>query len=85
MWKIVFNKDSNKELFKLSCEVRKRIQKSVNEKLAKNPNHFLIPLVGKFSGLYKFRIGDYRLICEKHNHKLIVVVVKIGNRKEVYK
>ena len=50
-----------------------------------NINLKQIPLVGEFVGYYKFRVGDYRLICSKEDDKLVVIVVEIGHRREVYK
>jgi mRNA interferase RelE/StbE len=44
----------------------------------------LIPLLGDKSGFYKFRVGDYRLLCAKEDDKYIITVVKVKHRKEVY-
>lgn len=38
----------------------------------------------ELSGKYSYRIGDYRVIYEIRNHKLIILVIKIGDRKDVY-
>ena len=44
-----------------------------------------LPLHGKYSGLFKLRVGDWRIVYEvKHNEK-IITVHKIGHRKEIYK
>lgn len=40
------------------------------------------PELGKF---WKYRVGDYRIICDIQDHALIVLVVRIGNRREVYR
>ncbi|HWA90805.1 MAG TPA: type II toxin-antitoxin system RelE/ParE family toxin [Rhizomicrobium sp.] len=42
-------------------------------------------LAGPLSGLWKYRVGDYRLICEIADRRLVVVVAKIGHRREVYR
>ena len=42
------------------------------------------PLTGGLSGYWKYRVGDYRLLCEIHDDKLLVLIVKIGHRREVY-
>lgn len=42
-------------------------------------------LQGNFAKYWRYRVGDYRLICQIKNSELIIVVVKIGHRREVYK
>ena len=42
-------------------------------------------LTGNLSKYWKYRIGDYRLICRIEDEKLLVLIVKIGHRREVYK
>lgn len=84
MYQIIFEKKAEKELYSLDKSVQKRISAAIDEKLKKDPDLFLIPLVGDLAGLYKFRVGDYRLLCKKDGQKLVVVVVRIKHRKEVY-
>ncbi len=84
-WTLEFSAKAEKEIKALDQQIQRRIRDSIKEKLVSNPNHFLIPLVEKFSGLFKFRIGDYRLICEKYDHKFLVIVIKVKHRKEAYK
>ena len=84
MWQIEFTEKADKEFAKLSPETKKRIDKALYGKLLKNPNIHLEPLVADFHGFYKFRVGNYRIICVKENRKLIITVVKIAHRKEVY-
>lgn len=36
-------------------------------------------------GIYKFRVGSYRILCEKRSEALVIIVVKVGDRKEIYK
>jgi mRNA interferase RelE/StbE len=65
--------------------VKLRIKKYILEKLIINPKLYLIPLLGDKSGFYKFRVGDYRLLCVREDLKYIITVVKVKHRKEVYK
>ena len=83
-WKIIFTKRGEKDLKSLSPEVKKLIAKAINTKLLPNPDSALIPLVGKLKGIYKFRAGNYRILCEKRSKTLVIIVVKIAHRKEVY-
>lgn len=41
-------------------------------------------LVGNFSGLWRYRIGDYRLIVEIKEEQLIILLVEVGHRREIY-
>lgn len=50
-----------------------------------NPKLNLVPLVGDKDGLYKFMVGDYRLLCAKDDDIFHVLVIKVKHRKEVYK
>jgi mRNA interferase RelE/StbE len=84
-WKIEFTKQSQKKFNSLDSSVKLRIKKYILEKLIINPKLYLIPLLGDKSGFYKFRVGDYRLLCVREDLKYIITVVKVKHRKEVYK
>lgn len=84
MWQVQFTKRADKDFEKLTPEIRKRIDKAIEEKLLTNPDKYLIGLVGELSDLYKFRVGDYRLLCSKDGHNLIIHVIKVAHRREVY-
>ena len=82
MYDIIFVSKVQKYLEKLNRNDEKRIVKAL-EKLRIRPEAYLIRLVGEES--YKFRVGDYRLIIDLNKTQLIVLVVKIGHRRNVYK
>jgi len=84
MWKVEFTKKADKDFSKLTPEARKRIDKAIEEKLLINPDKHLIPLVGELNGFYKFRVGTYRLLCQKSGNVFIITVVRIGHRREIY-
>ncbi len=62
----------------------KRIIKKVETHLIKDPLTLGKPLRGNFSGLYRYRIGDYRVIYQVIHNELIIDVVTVGHRKDVY-
>ncbi len=84
-WKVDITPPAIKDIAALDRQTRARIEKDIALKLSVNPDKFLIPLVGKFGGTYKFRVGDYRLLCKKETDKLLILVVEVGHRKEIYK
>ena len=82
MYEIILDKKAEKFLDKLSSKEKERIVRAL-EKLRFRPESYLKRLVGENS--YKFRIGDYRAIIDIYKNKLIVLVLKIGHRKKIYK
>jgi mRNA interferase RelE/StbE len=82
MYEILFDTQAEKQLKKIDSQNQKRILEKI-EKLKNSPN-LGIPLTGNLAGLFKLRIGDYRTIYQIRNHELIILVLKIGHRRNVY-
>lgn len=82
MYKILFSKQSLNFFRKLDKSTQERISKKINE-LKQNPK-LGIPLVANLAGLWKLRIGDYRIIYQIKNEELIIFVLKMGHRRNVY-
>ena len=85
MWKIVYKKSVKKDLKYISKDVQKVIQKSIENKLMIDPLHFGKPLRKNLTGLMKLRVRDYRIIYSINRQVVVVYVIKIGHRKEIYK
>ncbi len=49
-----------------------------------NPRSTGKALQGNLSGYWRYRVGDYRVICQIHDAKLIILVIDLGHRKDVY-
>ncbi len=86
-WRVEFDALADKELDRLDPQHAKRILKFLSEKIKgdEDPRRFGSPLRYGLTGLWKYRVGDYRIICEIQNNVLIVLVVRIGHRREVYR
>ena len=86
-WKIEFDPAALKELSKLDKPVEKRILKFLRERVAKLDDLRQVGarLQGPMRGLWKYRVGDYRLICSLENDRLVVLVLRVGHRHEIYK
>jgi mRNA interferase RelE/StbE len=86
-WKIEFDPAALKELSKLDKPVEKRILKFLRERVAKlnDPRQVGARLQGAMSGLWKYRVADYRLICSLESDRLVVLVLRVGHRREIYK
>ena len=87
VWKIELSETAGKQLAKLDKDEAKRITKFPRQRLAviENPRSTGKALTGPLGSLWRYRVGDYRLICEIQDGVLCILVVKIGNRREVYK
>ena len=83
--KIEFTSIAKKQLSKLDKPIQKQIRKYLDEvALLENPRQRGKGLVGNYAGLWRYRVGDYRLVCEIIDEKIIVTVLRISHRKEVY-
>ncbi|MDO8953982.1 MAG: type II toxin-antitoxin system RelE/ParE family toxin [Gammaproteobacteria bacterium] len=75
-----------KLLAKLPANIEKRILKKLDAVLAlKNPRSIGDSLSGPLHGLWRYRVGDYRIICDIQEDKVVVLVLNIGHRREIYK
>ncbi len=54
-------------------------------RLAENPRQWGKPLDGDKVGLWRYRVGDYRLICDIQDERITVLVIRVGHRKDVYR
>jgi mRNA interferase RelE/StbE len=85
MWTIRYKKSVKKDLKKISAEVRTIIRQAIEEKLMTDPLKFGTPLRRNLKGLMKLRVGNYRIIYSIIEKQILVEVIKIGHRKEVYR
>ena len=82
MYELIFSDISLKQLNKLEKNIQERIISSL-ERIRIRPESYLIRLVDDPG--YKLRVGDYRVIIDLDKTKLIILVIKIVYRKNVYK
>ncbi len=85
-WTIKYSEIAAKQLKKLDKSIANQIDKYLTEKVAKqkNPNVFGKPLPHDKTGLWRYRVGDYRVICKITNNELLILVLRIGHRKDIY-
>jgi mRNA interferase RelE/StbE len=87
-WTVKLDEKAELELDKLDPQVARRILKFLFERVARleDPRSIGEPLKGsKLGDFWKYRVGDYRLISDIQDGELRVLVVRIGNRREVYR
>jgi mRNA interferase RelE/StbE len=85
-WTIEYDPRVEKDLRKLDRAVQKEILDYLDTRIAfaENPRVFGKPLRHALKGLWRYRIGDYRIICEIQDERLVVLVVAVGHRSSVY-
>jgi mRNA interferase RelE/StbE len=86
-WKVEYTDIAERIIEKLDPQVRKRINRFFRERVANSddPTAIAEPLQGEFRGLWRFRVGDYRAICDIRKRYLLVLVLVVGHRKEIYR
>lgn len=87
-WIVEFDAAAAKDLAKLDKPVAKRIIAFLRERLAPldDPRSLGEALKGPRLGeFWKYRIGDYRVICAIEDGRVTILVVRIGNRREIYR
>lgn len=85
-WEIRFKAGARKAFDKLDRSIQKKILKFLNTKIAplENPRVFGKPLSYDKYGLWRYRVEDYRLVCQIDDAAIHIMIIKIGHRKEVY-
>ncbi|NTJ41443.1 type II toxin-antitoxin system RelE/ParE family toxin [Agrobacterium larrymoorei] len=88
IWEIEFRESARKQLKKLGRQDATRIIAFLTDRIAadNNPRRTGQALQGSELGnFWRYRVGDYRIICDIQDQKLFIVVIEIGHRREVYR
>ena len=87
VWQVRLDKDAEKQLKRLDPQDQRRLIKFLRERIASSASPRLLgeALKGPLRTLWKYRVGDFRLICDLQDEKFVVLVIKIGNRKDVFR
>jgi mRNA interferase RelE/StbE len=86
-WAIDYTQTARNQLKKLDKAVAERILDYLDDRVAKqeDPRTLGKALTGPLGTLWRYRIGDYRVICEIQNRAVTILVIRIGHRREVYR
>jgi len=85
---VEFSAEADRELAKLDSQHSKRILKFLHERVAKldDPRSIGEALRGSRLGeLWKYRVGHFRLICKIEDDRLLVLILRVGHRREIYR
>ncbi|TYB83734.1 type II toxin-antitoxin system RelE/ParE family toxin [Oceaniovalibus sp. ACAM 378] len=86
-WKIEVTEKAAKQIKKLGTADSRRIRDYLRDRIAPldHPRQLGKPLQGSELGCYwRYRVGDYRILCELHDHEMIVLVIEAGHRRKIY-
>ena len=87
-WQINVSASAEKQLEKLDRPIAQRIRTFLRERVAPldNPRAIGEALQGSELGeFWKYRVGDWRVICEIQDKQILITVLSLGNRREVYR
>ena len=86
-WKIDLSDDAKDDLANVGTAEARRILKFLNDRVRQrdNPRSIGEALTGSLAGLWRYRVGNYRIVCEIQDQKVVVLVVRIGHRSKIYK
>ena len=82
---VVSLEKARKQLSKLDNSAKRRVLDYMDDVARlKNPRERGKMLIGNMPGLWRYRVGDYRILCKIRDEELVVTVVGVGHRREVY-
>ena len=84
VWQIEFSETADRQFEKLGMPAKQQISQYLETRVCKDPYAFGDDLKGNLVGLRRYRIGDYRVICEIQDEAIKVLVVTVGHRSKAY-
>jgi mRNA interferase RelE/StbE len=86
-WIVEITRTVEKQIKKLGPKAQQSIITFLRERVqpSTNPRQWGKPLHGDKGGLWRYRVGDYRLICDIQDEKITVLVLRVGHRKDIYR
>jgi mRNA interferase RelE/StbE len=87
VWRVEFDRAAVRDLRKLGADAEARVLRYLRERIAgsENPRRLGHALIGDHKGLWRYRIGDYRIVAAIQDGRFVVLVVAIGHRRDVYR
>lgn len=85
-WVCRFSESARRELLKLDRQGQKDIVAYLEQRLSstEDPRRFGKPLKAELAGLWRYRVRDYRILCQIKDEVLLVLVVSVGHRRNIY-
>lgn len=85
-WTVEWDERAVREAQKLGREARRRIVTYMRERIAtsEDPRRFGKPLLAEKAGLWRYRVGDYRIVCRIEDDRVVVLILAVGHRSKIY-
>ena len=86
VWTIEWDERAIRDARKLDPQARKNVISYLHERISteEDPRRCGKPLLADLSGLWRYRVGDYRIVCRIEDDKLVVLVLAVGHRSKIY-
>jgi mRNA interferase RelE/StbE len=86
-WRVEFTPGAERDLNQLDKPVQRRITRFLHDRVATadDPRAIGEALRGELAGLWRYRAGDYRILCQIEDDRILVTVVAIGHRSSIYR
>ena len=84
MYKVFYLDSVEKDFEKLDKPAIKRILNKIENHLAKDPKGLGKMLTGQFKDFWRYRVGDYRVIYKVAEREILIIVARVGHRKNIY-
>lgn len=86
-YRLVISDEVKKQLKKMDRHVGLMLAKDLKKRLdgLENPRQHGKALTGQYKGLWRYRLGNYRVICDIIDNDLVILALEVGHRKEIYK
>ena len=82
---VIYLEKARKQISKLDNVSKRRILDYMDDVARlENPRERGKMLIGNMLGVWRYRVGDYRILCKIRDEELIITVVEVGHRREVY-
>lgn len=87
MWRLLYSRRADRQLGKLDPGIRRIIVAWLNKNIdgCDNPRATGKGLTVGLSGKWRYRVGDYRVLCEIRDSELVVLAIEIGHRRDIYR
>jgi mRNA interferase RelE/StbE len=87
VWSIRFRASARRDLERLGPEAQRQILRFLRERIATDddPGRFGKPLRGKLHGIWRYRVRHWRILCRIEKDRLVVLVIAVGDRRDVYR
>ena len=87
VWRVEFHRAAVSDLRKLGPNGERRVLRYLRERIASSndPRRFGHALTGDRKGLWRYRVGDYRIVASIEDDRFVVLVVTVGHRRQVYR